>query len=232
MMFRSIDAKYLLCRLAQEVNVSTHMPRYSRATLKRTAEFGIDMASKLTGVPEHTLRLHIDQKRVMGVRKTPSGRRLISREGLASYLRAHGYDEEALSRIERRGAERIVRARPKPVRLEIVGAGPGAGEGVLADLSETGFQVKDLSWTGCLPGPESAVRFWITGGELKGVEGEARVSWISLKDGALSLGFEATPLQASKARWVAFIQKGVETKRREARQAARGAKSLLAAESN
>ncbi len=49
------------------------MPCYRPSSLQETSEFGIDVASSLSGIPECMLRMHVDKKKVLGVRRTPSG---------------------------------------------------------------------------------------------------------------------------------------------------------------
>lgn len=198
------------------------MPRFRPDSLKSRAEFGIDLASRITGYPEHTLRADFDKRLLQGCRRTPGGKRLISREGLVSYLKAKGWDSEAISRIERRGAERIWSRKPKKVRLEILDPRLqeplGVGEGTLVDLSLTGFQARKLSWKGYLPAPGGLVRFEVLGGELKGARGSALLSWVVCKGEDFKMGFVIESLEGrgTPSRWKAFIGEGIESKRRVA----------------
>lgn len=196
------------------------MPRFRPDSLKTRAEFGIDLASRITGYPEYTLRSDFDKKLIQGVRRTLGGKRLISREGLVAYLKAKGWDTEAISRIERRGAERVWSRKPKKVRLEMLDPrleGPlGKGEGTLVDLSLTGFQARKFAWKGCLPGPGGLVGFEILGGELKGTRGQARLSWVVCRGEDFKMGFVIESLEGSgtPSRWKAFIGEGIESKQR------------------
>ncbi len=198
------------------------MPRRRPSSLQETAEFGIDVASKISGAPEHVLRIHVDQGLVAGVRKTAGGHRRISREGLLAYMRTHGYDPKRLERLDRRGAERIWTNQPRRVRLAYshprFAGNLGKGEGTLVDLSRTGFQLKGLSWKGALPGPESLVHFRILGGELKGTQGTVSLGWILYRGKDFRMGLKLERLSDPGARglWKAHVLKAIETRQRMA----------------
>ena len=91
----------------------------------------------------------------------------------------------------------------------------GKGAGVLVDLSCRGFQVKDITWEGCLPGPDSALDFRVLGGSLKGVAGTVRPVRILFDRGVLRMALRVERLQdpAERKAWGAFVSEKIETKR-------------------
>lgn len=192
------------------------MPRYNRSSLQAAAEFGIDIASQLSGIPECTLRMHADEGKVMGVRRTASGRRLISRDGLIAYAQARGIKLRKLDFIERRRAERIGAQRAPNVRFSFGDERGilGEGEGPLVNLSLTGCQGKDLFWKGCLPGPKSILSFTVLGGELRGVKGTARASRVLSEEGIVTMGLKVEGFVTEEAgwRWETFVRSGIITR--------------------
>lgn len=167
------------------------MPRQSPSWLAAQSEFGVDTAARLSGVPEPTLRLHVDQGKVLGVRRLPGGKRLINREGLLAYLRARGMDTKGLDQVERRESPRV-HAHLTHVQIRVLDPENckqlGYGKGFMADYSATGFKAQDVAWEGFLPGLLEPLEFRILDGRLKEACGKARLSWLLLRDGALSLG--------------------------------------------
>ena len=186
---------------------------------------GIGLAAKLAGVPIPTLRYQVDAGKVPGVHRTPSRRRRISREGLLAYMQARGIDPRRLRGMERRGADRIGwPARPRVTQLTILQPGSGKfvgqGSGALKDLSPTGFRLKDLSWKGYLPGPETLeVAFRVSNtGRHRRSEGRAEVAWIEYRSGKLGMGLRILNFKdgESKKRWEEFVKAGHEVAVRHA----------------
>lgn len=195
------------------------MPRHSAEYLRRIPAFGIDAASKLAGIAECALRKHVDQGRLMGVRKLPSGKRLITREGLLTYLRARGVKPLHTERIERRGHERVEGHVATRISLELsdrrLPEPLGTAEGPLANISRTGLQVRDLSWTGCLPGPDSILAGRILGGSLTGTGMTLRLAWVVFQGKKCTMGLRLEQLTGpdARARWERFIRAGIKAKR-------------------
>lgn len=191
------------------------------------SDLGVDIAARLSGIPEATLRLHVDQGRVLGVRRLPSGRRLISREGLLAYLQARGIPPRGLDGIDRRESGRVG-TRPPGVRVRILSsreAPAGEGEGLLADLSAAGLRIEGLSWRGWLPGPDTPVAFRVQGGRLKGAGGRARLAWLVYRHRALGMGLRVLRMDdaAARVRWDRSVAAGLVAKRRLAERLASGA---------
>ena len=189
------------------------------------AELGIELAARYAGIPAMTLRYHVDKGKILGIRKTPSGYRKISREGLLAYLQARGITPKKRQAIERRRTGRIGwSARPRVTRLTILEPGTlkvvGEGSGALVDLSETGFQLQGLSWRGYLPGPEiPEVAFRVSNtGRHRRCEGRAEVVWVLWRSGTLQMGLRILGFKdaESKQRWGEFVKAGHEVAVRHA----------------
>lgn len=181
------------------------MSQHSRTS----AALGIDEASRLTGVPESTLRLHVDGGRVPGSLRLPTGRRLIPREALLAYLAERGLPSRHLEDIERRRSRRAWTA-PLPVRLGIrhprSGRTLGTGMGTLVEISVTGMSLKALNWKSCLPGPRTPVAFRVLGGALKGSQGVGRLRWFRLGERQdLRMGMKCLGTPETRRRWRAFV---------------------------
>ena len=194
--------------------IDTPMARTYRPQ-KLPGELGIIEAAALAGIPFTTLRTHVDTHKVMGVRRAPSGRRYISREGFLAYCRARGLTPKGGDALNRRRAERIwMHNVSAELRVLDPGSGKvlGRGEGAMGDLSATGFQVRDLAWEGFLPGPGTEVAFRVLNGELKDARGKALPAWVVYRDGRLGLGLEVL----GRPSWRAVLREGIESKRRVA----------------
>ena len=140
------------------------------------SELGVTQAARLAGMPEVTLRLHVDQGKVLGVRRTESGRRMISRQGLLAYLQARGLDASRRGGLDAPSASRV-----------LVSWGGPMLEGRLERVRGRSLEISGIVWQGPLPDPEAAVSFRIEGGALDGVGGEAQASWILWKGGRIDL---------------------------------------------
>lgn len=167
------------------------MPRLSPTWLAAQSEFGVDTAARLCGVPEPTLRLHVDQGKLMGVRRLPGGKRLINREGLLAYLKARGFETSGLEALERRGAPRI-RAHLTHVHMTVqnpdIETQLGYGQGVMIDYSDTGFKAEKILWEGFLPALDEPLSFRILDGRLRQAQGKVRLSWLHFQDDELRMG--------------------------------------------
>ncbi len=187
-------------------------------------EFGIEVAANLAGIPLTTLRYHFDKGRIMGVRRTDAGRRLISQAGFFAYLKARGIDTKPVKALERRRAGRawmrpVVRVRLEMADPEHAGRILGRGEGRLANQSRSGLLLKALSWEGFMPGPGSEVAFTVLGGRLQGVSGKARPSWSVCRKGVAQMGLHLLALEAgARAVWDDFVARGLEAQARLAEQ--------------
>ena len=187
-------------------------------------EFGIEVAANLAGIPLTTLRYHVDKGRVMGVRRTTGGRRLISQAGFLAYLKARGIDTKPVKDLERRRAGRawirpVVRVRLEMADPEQPSRGLGRGEGRLANQSRSGLLLKDLSWEGFMPGPGSEIAFTVLGGRLQGVSGKARPSWSVCRGRACRMGLRILALDAgAREAWDVFVAGGLATQARLAEQ--------------